>query len=67
MDCDGTDCDGCAVCDTLDMSSEEPWKPTWLTGAAEGRCAFCRQHGQIAYYTALGMTVGHCCARRPSN
>lgn len=64
MDCDGADCDGCAVCDTLVMSSSNDWKPTWLPIGTMGRCIFCQRNGQLAYYGRLGHSIGLCCASK---
>lgn len=64
MDCDGTDCSGCAVCEEYDMGGDEPWEPAWLApGTLTARCVFCHTVGDIAYYTRLGAAVGRCCAR----
>jgi hypothetical protein len=64
MDCDGSDCDGCAVCATLIMGGDDAWEPTYLVEFKKGRCVFCQQTGRLAYYTRLGMPVGFCCCRR---
>jgi hypothetical protein len=62
MNCDGTDCDGCAVCDTLTMGPFPEWEPKAFPAGTIGACVFCRKVDQLAYYTALGMSVGVCCA-----
>ncbi|MFE5093278.1 hypothetical protein ACFRCI_23675 [Streptomyces sp. NPDC056638] len=54
----------CAPCGTLVMGPFEGWEPRWLPDGVEGTCVFCRQYVQLGYYTALGMSVGRCCARR---
>ena len=64
MDCDGTDCDGCAVCDTLTMSTPEGWAPTKLPEGVTGRCTLCRTVGQLDHYTPLGMGVCVPCTER---
>ena len=53
----------CAVCDTLVMRPSEDWKATPLPEGVVGTCVFCKKRGQLAYYTALGMSVGTCCRR----
>jgi hypothetical protein len=57
------DCGECAVCDTLTMGPFPDWEPEALPAGVTGACVFCQQVGQLAYYTALGMSVGVCCAR----
>ncbi len=53
----------CAPCGTLVMGPFPDWEPTPLPDGVTGRCVFCKRDGQLAYYTALGMSVGMCCQR----